>query len=543
MGNAATRLLPSLLICAVVSACGGGGKKDKPMPVVQPGPDPLLELQWHLLDSGQSGGARADLNVAPVWNSCEDGSCRGEGVRIAVVDDGLEIRHPDLWPNIVPGASHNYSTGGSDPSPRATSQDSHGTAVAGLAAARDFNSEGGRGVAPRAGLVGYNLLQNPTTANEADAMTRGRALMAISTNSWGAPDRTGRLQQSNQPWRDAIDKGLREGRGGLGIVYTWAAGNGHQIAVDPASGHEFALDNANYDGRANYYGVLAIGAVDHRGIKAHYSEEGANLWLVAPGGSGGCSNGLLTTDLTGAAGLNDGTTAGDLEGMPNYTRCMAGTSAAAPLAAGVAALLLQARPELSWRDARLILAASAYRNDPDDQDWQTNSAGYQINHKYGFGLVDAQAAVDLAKTWTLLPALQLHAAPDSAQPVDVDIPDADVTGIEREIVVSGSGIGSIEWVDIEFSSTHSYAGDLTIILTSPAGTQSRLAERHLCRAADCTSAITGEGGLWSWRFGSARHLGEAADGVWKLRVTDTATTAENPGRGKWVSWRLVIRGH
>ncbi|HEX5515748.1 MAG TPA: S8 family serine peptidase, partial [Gammaproteobacteria bacterium] len=278
------------------------------MPVIQPGPDPLLELQWHLLDSGQAGAARAALNVTPVWNSCEDASCRGEGVRIAVVDDGLEIGHPDLWPNIVPGASYNYLTGSLNPSPRATGQDSHGTAVAGLAAARDFNSEGGRGVAPRAGLVGYNLLQNPTLANEADAMTRGRALMAISTNSWGAPDGLGRLQPSNLSWRSAIETGLSEGRGGRGIVYTWAAGNGHWI--DTIDGQDFARDNANYDGRANYYGVLAIGAVDHRGIKARYSEEGANLWLVAPGGNGGCDNGLVTTDLSGAAGLNDGRRAG-----------------------------------------------------------------------------------------------------------------------------------------------------------------------------------------------------------------------------------------
>ncbi|HEX5514280.1 MAG TPA: proprotein convertase P-domain-containing protein, partial [Gammaproteobacteria bacterium] len=234
---------------------------------------------------------------------------------------------------------------------------------------------------------------------------------------------------------------------------------------------------------------------------------------------------------------------GDLQGQPDYTRCMAGTSAAAPLVAGATALVLQARPELSWRDLRLVLAESARQNDPDDGDWRSNAAGYQINHKYGFGLVDVQAAVDLAKTWTPVPAMQTHAAPDAGQPVNADIPDADGSSLEREIAVSGSGIGFIEWVDIEFTSDHSYMGDLTIILISPTGTESRLAERHLCRAADCTSAITGEGGVWSWRFGSARHLGEAADGTWRLRVTDTATTAANPGRGKWVSWRLVIRGH
>src|SRR5699024_828142 len=158
-----------------------------------------------------------------------------------------------------------------------SSADAHGTAIAGLIAARDENAEGGRGVAPRASLAGYNLLRYPTTKNEASAMFPEQAQIWVSNNSWGAPDKTGTMQPSGHDWRIAIEDGLTKGRNGRGIVYTWAAGNGHDETHDPTFGLDFALDNSNYDGRANHHGVIAVGAIDHHGIRADYSEKGANL--------------------------------------------------------------------------------------------------------------------------------------------------------------------------------------------------------------------------------------------------------------------------
>lgn len=529
---------------------GGGSAGERMEPVIEPGPDPLLPQQWHLRNTGQSGGTSGiDINVMPVWASCNDDSCRGESVLVAVVDTGVQIRHPDLWMNVRAGASHNYVNKTSNPVPAGlTAEYAHGTTIAGLVAARDNNGEGGRGVAPRASLAGYNLLANPTTENQADAMVRGLSEVGVSTNSWGAPDHTGNMQPSSFDWRAAIDTGLMEGRNSRGIVYTWAAGNGHQDLHDTAHDLDFELDNSNYDGQANYHGVIAVGAVDHNGVKSSYSEKGANLWLVAPGGDARCSAGALitTTDLTGDAGYNNGKNSNDLLGTPNYTRCMNGTSAATPLVAGVAALMLQARPELSWRDVRVILAQTARKTDPNHPDWTDNSAGYAINHNYGFGLVDATNAVELARTWPLLPPRLVEKWPaDHPQPVDTPIPDADGTELQNTIVVSGSGIDTVEWVDIIFSSDHSYAGDLEITLIRPGGTESRLSERHICNDGKCTAAISNNG-VWTWRFGSARHLGEAADGNWTLRVKDTFTTSEpdkEPGTGQWLSWRLELHGH
>ncbi|MEQ9367291.1 MAG: S8 family serine peptidase [Leptospirales bacterium] len=203
--------------------------------------DPLFGQQWHLSNTGQRGGVSGeDARVTGVWNS---GVC-GAGISMAVIDDGLAIAHEDLAANIEAGLSHDYTTGDNDPS---SSSANHGTSVGGIMAARS-NTIGVRGAAPLAGLRGYNLLANATSGNEADAMTRGVAGLHISNNSWGPTDLTGSLQSSSSTWRAAIDTGLSTGRGGLGTLYFWAAGNG-------GAGE---TDNSNYDGYANYHGVFSI---------------------------------------------------------------------------------------------------------------------------------------------------------------------------------------------------------------------------------------------------------------------------------------------
>jgi kexin len=537
----------------VVTAVGAGGESAdsaqvSAMPTaVTAAADPLYGDQWHLKNTGQLGAnsvagvSGEDMNVEPVWLAATPH--KGNGIRIAVVDEGLEIGHEDLATNVAAnGLSHNYLTGSSDPTndPADVSPgNGHGTAVAGIAAARDLNGLGGSGVAPRANLVGYNLLQNQTVSNEVDAMTRNAVSVSVSSNSWGFPDGHGTLDSPNIAWRSAINTGLASGRGGHGTIYTWAAGNGAPT------------DNSNYDGYANYRGVIAVAAVNDLGKQSSYSESGANVWVSAPGGEFCDTHAITTTDRTGAVGENPPAPATGYIDYPqtNYTKCMNGTSSATPGVAGVIALMLQANSTLGWRDVREILAQTGRMNDPGilnvgststTTGWLLNGTGtpsltnlrYWFNHKYGFGVVDANAAVTAAAGWTNITGTQLTHTAAATSGLPISIPDNDtVTGVSNAIAVIGSGIAKIEFVEITFSSNHTYSGDLAITLTSPVGTVSQLSETHGCLNQHCT-VYSG------WVFGSAAHLGEAADGSWTLTVKDGAPA----DTGTFQSWGLKFYG-
>ena len=84
---------------------------------------------------------------------------------MAVVDDGMDYDHEDLSANVNTARNHDYTGEGEDTTSYFDPLEDHGTAVAGIIAARD-NSLGVRGVAPRATIYGYNLLLNPPMPTE-----------------------------------------------------------------------------------------------------------------------------------------------------------------------------------------------------------------------------------------------------------------------------------------------------------------------------------------------------------------------------------------
>ncbi|MBI5891999.1 MAG: S8 family serine peptidase [Nitrosomonadales bacterium] len=542
--------------CYVVTAVVGGVESADsaeacatPAAVNMAVDDPFFAEQWHLLSTGTQAGASGvaaageDVRAQGAWTQ----GYKGQGVRIAVVDDGIEAYHEDLASNMgANGLSYNYVTGTSDPSNDPTDTTSgHGTMCAGIAAARDLNGVGGNGVAPRATMVGYNATLNLTSSNETDAMTRNAADVSVSSNSWGAADGTGELAASSSTWKSAITTGLTTGRGGKGILYFWAAGNGRSGGNACAN----CSDNSNYDGRANYRGVMAVGAVNDQGLQSSYSESGANLWVSAPGGEFCSTHTITTTDRTGTLGHNSGSTAGDYTNG-NYTKCMNGTSSATPGAAGVAALVLSAKPTLGWRDVRIILAQSARQNNAGDAGWFTNGGGYHFNTKYGFGVVDANAAVTAALAYGTNVGTELtYTTPTTT--VNGTIADTATSGtygtatISTMNVTTSPTIASIEWVEATVTITAGpgavansyYSGDFGIQLTGPSGATTMLALPHVCAADNfgaCTTTYTG------WVFGDAAHLGEAANGNWTLAVADAI---KGGATGTLVSWKLKFYGH
>jgi len=330
-------------------------------PKVQPN-DPLLPRQWTLKNTGQSEGTPgADANVFPVWESGR----HGEGVVISIVDDGVESAHPDLTDRIVPEAGYDYRDQDSQPEPEGANgvdaegkpaADSHGTAVAGVAAASGNNGIGVAGAAYAARLVPIRLIGGNTGDDqEAKAMAHRLDLVHISNKSWGADDDGKTISALGPLMKAALDTALSQGRGGLGTIFVWSAGNG---------GNE--QDNANNDGYANYPGTIAVGALNDLGNRADYSEPGACLIISAPSGNDKSQlPGSFTTDLLGERGYNRADVESDIAEI-DYTSTFNGTSSAAPLVSGVVALMLQANPRLGWRDVQEVLIRSAAMTQPEN---------------------------------------------------------------------------------------------------------------------------------------------------------------------------------
>ena len=472
--------------------------------------DTFYGCQWHLKNTGQfAGGASQDINVEPVWT----GGNLGGDVNVAVVDNGLHHQHPDLSPNVLTAKNHNYNADSLIYDPYTH----HGTAVAGIIAARD-NNFGMRGVAPRAKIYSYNLLdaddETATQQNEADAMSRNSATTAVSNNSWGAPD-TATHQPSHTFWRAAIESGITTGYGGKGIFYAFAAGNGGKYG-----------DYSNLDEYANQWGITAVCSVNHSDKRAADSEPGPNLWVCAPSKDGNKAPGIATTT-----------------GQGRYLDYFAGTSAATPQVSGLAALLRKANPNLTWRDIKLILAASARKNDATNSGWEegglkygSTTERYQFNHQYGFGVIDAKAAVDMADNWRSLPTLRNSVQASGS--LNLAIPDATTVPGSRvsSSITLDDNVEFIEYITLHTQFNHPSFRDLDVELVAPSGKISKMVPNY---DKSDGSSIPLDPLNTIFRLGSAKHLGEPAQGAWTLRIRDH----DKQAAGQLKSWSITAYGH
>ena len=462
--------------------------------------DILYGCQWHLKNNGQfSGGASQDINVEPVWA----GGNLGTDITVAVVDDGLDHQHPDLSANVDVSKNHEYNGDNLVYDPLAN----HGTAVAGVIAARD-NNIGMRGVAPRAKIYGYNLLNiadtfaEITQQNTANAMSRNAATTAVSNNSWGPPD-SAVHQTSNSFWRAAIESGIKTGYGGKGVFYVFPAGNGGRYG-----------DNSNLDEYANQGIITAVCAVDHSDARAPYSEPGSNVWASAPSSGSTKDPAIATTTVQG-----------------RHSDDFGGTSAATPQVSGLAALLRKANPGLTWRDIKIILASSARKNNATDSGWEdaefkygSTTDRYQFNDQYGFGVIDAKAAIDLATDWHPAPALRESIGASGT--IDLAIPDASSSNPGARVssaITLDDAVEFIEYVTLHTRFDHTSIRDLDVELIAPSGKVSKILPYYDDYDASDGSDIPQATINTTFRLGSAKHLGESAEGTWTLRVRDHHT--------------------
>ena len=331
--------------------------------------DSLFDRQWHLENTGQFGGSvDADIDILEAWKVTT-----GSGVRVGMFDDGCDTTHEDLLSNYI-GVSQNFGPGGSE----IALGFGHGTAVMGLMAAA-ANSLGVRGVAPDATFTasgGTGAGPFPSASQLATSYSFAVDHdVDVHNNSWGGP-----IGFIADVIRDAIVNAATKGRNGKGMIIAFAAGNaGRQ--VDPGDGYSTLPE------------VLQVGATGQHDTIAFYSNFGITQDVMGPT-MGSDFVGLVTTDITGSEGFNDGNNPFDLEGEPNYTRNMSGTSGASPVVAGVAALVLSANPNLNRHQVRELLTHTADRDiAPGDTDFGTVS---KFSLRYGYGRVNAAEAVKAA---------------------------------------------------------------------------------------------------------------------------------------------------
>jgi subtilisin family serine protease len=481
--------------------------------------------QWYLVNSQTPG---RDARVQAAWSA----GWTGAGVTIGIVDDGLEITHPDLAPNYSAAASWDFGSNLADPS--GTAADWHGTSVAGVAAARGGNGIGVTGAAPLASLAGLRI----DFANQTDAMFVDATLfrssgadrsIAIKNHSYGIA----LPYMPNQAQAAALTPSAA-----AGTIHVFAAGNERvRMTNDQNAVAYYYNGDANKKETQSSPEVITVAAFGSDGTWSHYSNYGANIFVTAPSSSTkgiGGATGVTTTDRVGADGYN---TSFDSFPDSDYASVFGGTSSAAPLVAGVLALAKEAQPDLDGRFAKHLLARTSDVVDPNDATifgggdgatpgsaWKTNAAGHAFNMNYGFGLIDASELVTEAQAYSGVTPLETLATGslNVAQTIN------DLAGVTRTAEIAAA-TRPLEEVLVTLDISHAYPHDLEAYLTSPSNTVSRLMLSSLIDTAYDNLA---------WTFTTNAFWGESATGTWSLQVIDTYPELDD---GTWNSWSMTLR--
>lgn len=555
-------VLPLILVTGLLGAlflnCSSAGFESMSMQGMISGNDPLLTHAWHIKNTGQAvfssegSSAGADLNLTATWAQ----GYLGKGVRILISDDGVEDTHEDLKGNFRYGSSKDYSTSSPYTSYAAgpkTAGDNHGTAVAGLIAAVGDNGLGSRGVAPKAEISVANFLSAGVSQTSATMANQADGSFDVYNMSWGGKQNN--LSAIETLYETQLEYGVLNGRGGKGANYIKAAGNEYLTTCHNNIGT--CVGNSNFDADNTNPYVMIIGAINAQGLPASYSSAGSNLWISAFGGEyGDDSPAMMTTDRSTCAkgyAASTATSAMNFERGSNgnngcnYSVNFNGTSAAAPLMSGVVALILEANPLLSWRDVRYILAKTARKVQwgtvstthprktaiPSgaqwEQPWITNAAGFSFHNRFGFGVVDVDTAVQMAKSFkSTFGSYQQSVWADDSSTISVAIPDNSAVGGQDSMTVASSF--KIQSVQLALWVTHPDISHLAVELTSPSGTRSILVNMN--------NALGGIADYQGEVFLTNAFYQENSVGVWKVKVID----GTSGNSGTLTRWKLNLTG-
>ncbi|CNJ21697.1 putative serine protease [Yersinia intermedia] len=465
--------------------------------------DPLVAKQTYL----------NKINVIPVWSDYT-----GKGVRIGQFEPGgefatgpevFDIQHPDLAANVDPSWLETQKSAGTLPA----DVSNHATMVAGvMVAAR--NNIGGVGVAYDATLGGHYL-----SNDGADFTTLGKmSSYDVVNHSWGfkhdfaLSNLSGSSVNLPNILNSTLQYAAENGRGGLGTIIVSAGGNQREQG---GSAQGSLINNSRFGIQVAAVNALAdLSTLQTR--SAPFSNSGASLLVSAPGSQVLSSSNQLETERGAVFGAKYSTEQG--------------TSFAVPIVSGIAALMLQANPNLGYRDVQQILALSARRVDDSGTQWRNNNAknwnggGMHVSHDYGFGAVDARAALRLAETW--IP----HQTGANQQVLENSYEywhwgQLSAGETDSSYLTLGDSL-NVEQVEVDFSANVGRLGDLTVRLVSPGGSESILLDRvgrkntaNGPHTTDTGSTISGD---FNYTFMSTHHRGEKSGGNWQLAVKDAS---------------------
>jgi len=441
--------------------------------------DPSARYQWHLYNT----------RVDEAWRL----GYSGKGIRMSVLDSGCNKHSTDLT-NLDLSNSWNYATDKQDPTPPqdmcvAGKDDcSHGTTCANLAlgASNDFC---GVGIAPSTTLQGFLVLPPyksgvwVTNKDFAEATTHPTDVSSNSYGPWVCVPETPWVYECDlipisKTEVSAIESMITEGRDGKGTIFLYASGNDGDVWED-----------TNLQGTLTNRHVMAIGAATSKYEPSGWSCPGAGLMLIAPG------NSLYgtTVEMTKNGGQEMCGSIGS------------GTSWACPITAGAVSVLLEANPNLTWRDVQHIFARSSYRQPA--KEYRTNSGGRKFGYNSGFGNLDIQSALKLASNWTTFPQ------------------ERSTIGQNRSIVVAGNVTDywitinddlMVESVNLVLDISIQRRGGVAIEMISPSGTI-----HNILKPRPDTDP-----NYVSWQILARGFWDERSKGVWIVRITRDSSYKE-----------------
>ncbi|KAL7675419.1 hypothetical protein ACOME3_001679 [Neoechinorhynchus agilis] len=476
---------------------------------------------WYLNEDNHPDTAR--MNVYEAWKM----GYTGRGVRVCIIDDGLEWTHLDLIKNYDPEASYDLNEMDSDPRPRPTPENQHGTRCAGVVAAQANNSFCCVGVAYNARIGGIRLLDGIVTdAHEAMAFSFGlnESKVDVFSGSWGPADNGAAVDGPNIGALKALELGVTQGRKGKGVIYVFATGNG---------GH--FRDHCSCDGYVSSPYTIAVGSISERGHFPLYAERCPAI-LTTTFSSGNDfldDRSIITTDLGSAC-----------------TEHHTGTSVSAPMFSGIVALGLEANPSLCWRQVQYlaILSSRPLPNmmNPlsDDKTWWRNGAGLLVSDSFGYGMIDAGLLVKYAEKWKdwVLPNRRTCIVRPSEQYDEhnnlIIEPRSTVTLsiCTTACAKSRAEITSLEHVEVVLSikpmrKRPAERGTLQLFLKSPAGEATPLLLRRL-------NDRDTERGFNQWSFTSVLNWFEDPSGCWALVMENHS----DEGAFELIHLKLLLHG-